>query len=39
MRIVTWNINGLRAVTRRGVGDLPTLLGSLQAGNGYSTSR
>lgn len=33
MRIVTWNINGLRAVTKRGVGDLATLLDSLQAGS------
>lgn len=37
MRIVTWNINGLRAVTKRGVGDLATLLDSLQAGDGHST--
>ena len=39
MRIVTWNINGLRAVTKRGVGDLATLLDSLQAGDDESTSR
>lgn len=32
MRIVTWNINGLRAVCKRGIGDIATLLDSVQAG-------
>lgn len=31
MRIVTWNINGLRAVCKRGIGDIATLLDSIQA--------
>ncbi len=32
MRIVTWNINGLRAVCKRGIGDIATLLDSIYAG-------
>lgn len=32
MRICTFNINGLRAVLKRGFGDIATLLNFLQAG-------
>lgn len=32
MRIVTWNINGLRAVLKRGFGDIASLLDFLKAG-------
>ena len=32
MRIVSWNINGLRAVLKRGFGDIASLLDFLEAG-------
>ena len=33
MRIVSWNVNGLRAICKRGIGDAAALLDSLHAGN------